>query len=75
MADFLRDVVKVSPNLRGEVGPLIHLFNRHDQRVAVRNRLDGEEGDDGLVAVNKAAGNLAGNDLAEYGAHACPSYL
>ena len=70
LADLLRDLVEVRPQLRLEVGPLVHLFHRDNQRVAVSDRLDGEEGNRGVVTVDKAARDFSIDDFGENRRHA-----
>ena len=70
LADQLRD--RHDPVERGgvDVLPLVDFFARHDQRVTLRHRLDGEERDDLVVLVDEPARQFAVDDLGEHGRHA-----
>ena len=54
-ADALRDGHDPGEHIRVDVLPLIDLGTRHHQGVALRHRLDGEERDELVVLVDKAA--------------------
>ena len=69
VAYSLGNVIHFCPQRWLDVGPLIDLFDGNDQRVAVRDRLDGEERGDVLVLVHEAAWNFTLNNLCKHSAH------
>src|SRR5699024_6584326 len=68
-ADLLRHLIEAGPQGGGEIGPAVDLLHGDDQHVAVPQRLDGEEGDDLVIAVDETARQLAVDDLGEHATH------
>jgi hypothetical protein len=50
--------------------PLIDLCSRHDQRVSLRHRLDGQKSDDLVVLVHEPARQFPVDDFCEDRRHA-----
>ena len=74
LTDTLRHGIELRPHLRRQVRPPIHLLHRHHQGVPISQRFDSEKRHNIVVAVNKPAGDLTTNDLAENTRHGFPAY-
>jgi hypothetical protein len=69
LADQLRDLHDAAEHGGFDVLPLVELGARHDQRMAVRHRRDGQESHDVVVFVDEPAWQLPVDDLGEHGRH------
>lgn len=72
LADLLGHRVALCPESWVHIRPAVNFLDRDDQRVAVCDRLNGEECGDFLIPVDKATGQFAVDDLGEYTSHAFP---
>src|SRR5699024_9610615 len=70
LADVLRHLVAVQEQRRVDILPVVDLRAWDDEGMPLRDGGDGQEPDDGLVRPHEAAGQFAGDDLAENRCHA-----
>jgi len=68
-ADLPSDVRQVSRCRRVKVDPVVDFGPRHDEGVSRLERVDGEEGDAGVIPPDEVAGKLAVDDAREDGGH------
>ena len=69
VADRVRDLHEVRGEVAVEVRPLVDLGDRHDERVAGRERPDVEERNGSMITPEEPAWDLTGDDAREDGRH------